>query len=408
VSQLILLISTPLLSLIIFTLGSGLLTTLLTVRLQMEGGGAWIIGIITTSYYIGLVLGSFYIGVLIRRVGHIRVYATFASVLAVTTILQGLLIYNWVWIILRFICGCSTAGLYIAIESWLLIVAPQKFRGHVLSFYMISFYAALAGGQFLLNISDPGSIIPFSIIAMLCSLSIVPLSMTRAACPNIESIAPLNFRQLYKVSPSGVVGCFAGGLITAVIYGLMPLFVKQLDQPTSYIALVMGIIIIGAMFLQYPVGLISNNFDRSRVLIMISFTSLITSFALMLTAYYMHTVFLLLVFIFGGLCFALYPLSISHTCDYLKASDIVAATQGLLLVNGVGSIVGPLLAPGFMRTIGPLGIFIYFALISGILGLFFLWSHTRISRTPVQEQQEFVNVPRMTPVATELDPRAEK
>ncbi len=407
-SQLILLISTPLLSLIIFTLGSGLLTTLLTVRLQMEGGGAWIIGVITTSYYIGLVLGSFYIGTLIRRVGHIRVYATFASVLAVATILQGLLIYNWVWIVLRFICGCCTAGLYIAIESWLLIVAPRKLRGQVLSLYMISFYAALAGGQFLLNVSDPGGIILFSIIAMLCSLSIVPLSMTRAACPNLEDITPLNFRQLYKVSPSGVVGCFSGGLITAVIYGLMPLFVKQFNQPTSYVALVMGVIIIGAMFLQYPVGRISNNFDRSRVLIMISFASLMVSFALMLTAYYTHTIFLILIFIFGGVSFALYPLSMSHACDYLKAGDIIAATQGLLLVNGVGSIIGPLLVPGFMHTIGPLGLFVYFALVSGILGLFFLWSHTRKSRTPVEEQQEFVAVPRMTPVATELDPRAEK
>lgn len=406
--RLILSVFTPLLSLIIFTLGSGLLTTLLTVRLQIEGGGAWIVGIITTSYYIGLVLGAFYIGNLIRRVGHIRVYATFASVLAVATLLQGLLIYNWIWVILRFVSGWSTAGLYIAIESWLLIVAPQKLRGYVLSLYMISFYAALAGGQFLLNVSDPKSIISFSVVAMLCSLSIIPLSMTRAACPNLEVIAPLNFRQLYKVSPSGVIGCFSGGLITAVIYGLMPLVVKQLDQPMSYIALVMGIIIIGAIFLQYPVGLISNNFDRSRILIMISFASLVVSFALMLTAYHMHVIFLLLVFVFGGLCFALYPLCISHTCDYLKASDIVAATQGLLLINGVGSIVGPLLAPGFMHIIGPLGIFIYFVLVSGVLGLFFLWSHTKISRTPVQEQHEFVNVPRMTPVATELDPRAEK
>ncbi|KPJ67251.1 MAG: MFS transporter [Coxiella sp. DG_40] len=407
-TQLILSVSTPLLSLIIFTLGSGLLTTLLTIRLQIEGGGAWIVGVITTSYYIGLVLGSFYIGSFIRRVGHIRVYATFASILAVATLLQGLLISNWIWIILRFICGCCTAGLYIAIESWLLIVAPQKLRGQVLSLYMISFYAALAGGQFLLNVSNPESIIPFSIVAMLSSLSIVPLSMTRAACPNLESISPLNFRQLYKVSPSGVIGCFSGGLITAAIYGLMPLFVKQFNQPTSYVALVMGIIIVGAMFLQYPVGHISNNFDRSRVLIIISVTSLVISFALMLTAYYTHVIFLILVFIFGGVSFALYPLSISHICDYLKATDIVAATQGLLLVNGVGSIIGPLFAPGFMHMIGPLGLFVYFALISGILGLFFLWSHTRKSRAPVVEQQEFVAVPRMTPVATELDPRAEK
>jgi len=305
-------------------------------------------------------------------------------------------------------CGYGTAGIYLAIESWLLVVAPPERRGQVISLYMISFYVALAGGQFFLNIGDPATIIPFCIVTIFCTLSIIPLSMTKAACPNLEDLSALNFKQLYKVSPSGVIGCFAAGLITSAIYGLMPLFVKQLNLPTAYVASVMGATIFGACVLQYPVGRLSDFFDRRKVLVIISFASLAISFVLMPTAYYARNIFLVMLFIFGGVSFTLYPLSITHTSDYLTGRDIVAATQGLLLANGVGSIIGPIIVPGFFYIFGPLGLFVYFAIISGLLGVFFSWRRTKKSPTPVEEQQEFVLIPRTTPVVTELDPRAEE
>ncbi|MCK4608930.1 MAG: MFS transporter [Gammaproteobacteria bacterium] len=398
----------PLLSLIVFTLGSGLLTTLLTVRLHMAGSGTWMIGILTAVYYFGLVVGSFFSGNFIRRVGHIRIYATFASILAVATILQGIFLNDTVWLILRFISGYCIAGLYIAIESWLLVIAEPKMRGTILSLYMISFYAALGGGQFLLNVSDINTIVPFCIVGMLCSLSIVPISMTRATCPSVEDTNGLSFRQLYKISPSGVIGCFAAGLISSVIYGLMPLFIKQLNLPDTFVALTMGLTIFGAMFLQYPLGRISDFFERRKVLIVVSFVSLAIAVLLMLTAYHLPTLFLVFAFIFGGASFALYPLSITHTCDYLSRKDIIIATQGLLLANGIGSIIGPILVPGFIDVMGPLGLFVYFGFVCGLLGLFFSWRRTKTSKTPIEEQGEFVTMPRTSPVVTGLDPRAEE
>lgn len=405
--QFIFLLFTPILSLIVFTLGSGLLTTLITVRLHLEGGGAWIVGLITAVYYTGLVLGSFCNDNLIRRVGHIRVYAGFAAILAVATLLQGIFVSEWVWLLLRFIIGYSIAALYIAIESWLLVVAPPKRRGQVLSLYMISFYAALATGQFFLNLSDPKTIVPFCIAAILFSLSIVPLSMTRATSPALEDISPLSMRKLYKISPSGIFGCFCGGLITSVIYGLMPLFIKQLKYSTPYVATVMGLIIFGAMFIQYPIGRLSDYMERRKMLIATSFMTLCVSLILMLFAIvHISLIFLIFMFIFGGVAFVIYPLSISHTCDYLESKDIVAATQGLLLANGVGSIIGPLIVPWFILVMGPLGLFVYFGLTGGILGLFFSWRRTKRPGPSIEEQQGFVAVPRTTPIATGFDPRA--
>lgn len=403
--RLILLVFTPVLSLVIFTLGSGLLTTLLTVRLHMTGGGPWIIGLLTAIYYLGLVLGSFLIGNMIKRVGHIRVYAMCGSILAVATILQGMFANEVTWLILRFFAGYCTAGIYVAIESWLLVVCPEKRRGQVLSIYMVSFYAALASGQFFLNASNPATIIPFAIVTMLFSLSVVPLSMTRATCPSNEDISALSLRKLYRISPSGVIGCVAGGLITSVVYGVMPLFVAQMNFSTSFVATIMATTIFGAMFIQYPVGRLSDFIERRKVLIFMSFATLLVCMALMVVARF-QLLFVVMTFIFGGVSFTLYPLSINHACDYLEGRDIVAATQGLLFANGVGSIIGPLLVPVFIHVLGPLGLFVYFGIVAGLLGVFFSWRRTQKSSTPLEEQQEYVSIPR-TPVATELDPRAE-
>ena len=320
--KLFFLVFIPLLSLVLFTLGSGFLTTLLTIHIHAEKGGPEIIGYITAVYYLGLVLGSFRIGRYIRKVGHIRVYAAFASILAIVIMLQGLILNNTAWLVFRFVTGFATAGIYIAIESWILAIVPEKKRGAVLSLYMIAFYGALALGQFLLNIGDFMSLIPFCIIVMLCSLSIIPVSMTRSVNPKFEDINALSLPKLYKISPSGMVACFGAGMITSGVYGFLPLFVKQLNFPNFYVSFVMSFTIIGAMVLQYPIGRISEILERRTLLAILSFLSLLLALALMIFTSF-HLLFLILVFIFGGFSFVIYPVGINLTCD-----DMVSATQG--------------------------------------------------------------------------------
>jgi MFS family permease len=396
-------IISPILSLIIFTLGSGLLTTLLTVRLHLTGHGANSAGLTIALYYLGMVIGSFSVGQIIRRVGHIRVFAAFASILSISSILYGLSDQIWFWLILRCIGGYCLAGLYVAIQSWLLVIAPNEKRGQILSVYMISFYAALASGQFLLNISDPQTLIPFCIIAMLVSASIVPLTMTRATSPTFENITKLSLKQLYIISPSGLAGSFVAGGITAAIYGLMPLFVKQIHLSNAYVAIIMSAIIFGAMFIQYPIGKLSDYFNRRKMLTYISFLTVFISILLAISLRFNVSIFIVCAFIFGGISFSLYPLSISHTCDYLQnKNEIVAATQGLLLANGLGSIVGPILAPIFMHVLGPKGLIIFFATISLLLSIFFAWRRKKRIGPLKEEQKNFVPAS-PTPVPNKLD-----
>jgi MFS family permease len=392
----------PLLSLFIFTLGSGLFTTLLAVRLHLAGSSDLVIGSMTAAFYAGLVCGSFRIERFIVRVGHIRAFAAFASTLAVVTILQGMIIHIWVWLLLRLVGGFVTAGLYVVIESWLLVQSDTKTRGQILAIYMVGFYAAQALGQFLINTANPETLILFALSAMLCSLSVIPLAMSYVSSPEFGEPSTLSFRKLYQISASGVIGCFAAGLVLGAIYGLLPLYVSQQFQKNSLVAVFMASTIFGGMALQYPVGRLSDFLERRLLLVIVSVLAGGVSILIML---FTHNVWLLvtLCFFLGGLTFTLYPLCISHACDYLDANDFVAGTQGLLLAYSVGSTIGPLLAPVFMHFFGSNGLFVFFLVVTVLLALFFVWRKTQRASVPSEEQ--FISVPQNTPIMAELDPR---
>lgn len=402
------LIVSPIVSLIILVLGNGLFMTYVTVRLRMDNYSTIIIGIVSSAYYAGMFAGSIKSHKLIERVGHIRAYATFASMLGVLTLLQGFYISSWSWIILRFFNGITMAGLFITIESWLLVSSTKKIRGKVLSIYMIALYGSQSMGQFLLDIADPLGWIPYILVAILSSLSVIPVSITRTSAPLIETSSYLNVWELCKISPLGVIGCFLSGILLGTVYGLNPVYGQIIGLDLSQIALFMSITIFGGLVLQWPIGYISDYIDRRKVLFIASSLSVIISIIIALMGSMHIYILFSLIGTFGGLTFTLYPLSISHTCDQIDTQDFVSATGGLMLSYGVGAIIGPLCAPFSMKLFGPSGLFFFFALVGGILSgysLVRLWISSPISS---EEKLPYANLPRTTPSVGELDPRSEE
>ena len=396
----------PLISLFIFTIGNGLFMTLIALRLEVAHAPSIIIGGMTAAYFIGLMLGSFRIERFIIRVGHIRAFASFSSALAVICILHGIFVNTWFWFGLRLVGGFATAGLLIVIESWLLIAGTVRTRGQVLALYMVTYYAALALGQFLINLADPKNLLLYTIAAMAASLAVIPLSITRSHSPEFGEPSRLSFRKLYQASPTGVLGAVCGGLILSAIYGLMPIYFIKLTAKTKDVAFLMALIIFGGMSLQYPLGKLSDIVDRRMVLIIVSLGTVVTCITTMLLS--INPLFLAIsVFMFGGLAFTIYPISISHTCDVLESNDIVAGTQGLVLAYSLGACFGPIIAAVFMHHLHDQGLFIFFIIICLFLSVFFLWRKFRQAPVTNEEQEQFVSIPQTTPVAAELDPRGD-
>lgn len=394
----------PLLSLFILVLGNGLLNTLVALRLHIEDYTPLMIGAMTTAYYGGLCMASFKCERLIIRVGHIRAFSAFASLLAVSTVLHGLYVQSIFWLMLRLISGFATAGLFIVIESWLLVLGTVKIRGQILAIYMVSLYAGQAIGQFFINLADPAQLTLFAITSMLCSLAVIPLALTRVGSPELTEPSTLGFKHLFSKSASGVVGCFCAGLLLAPVYGLLPLYATSINNDTSTVAMIMFMVIFGGMILQYPVGRLSDTIERRIVLLMLSLGIITTS---ILCSYFITWYFtsLIVIFFFGGVVFTLYPVSISSACDALDLKDIVAGTQSLLLAYSLGAMIGPVVASTFMTLFKTHGLFLYFGTVGVFLTGFFLVRRATVSAPP--HTDNFIPVPSTTPVSAELDPRGE-
>lgn len=396
----------PLMSLVIFILGHGLMSTLLTVRLSAEQVDAQAIGLVSGTYFAGLVLGSFVNARLIIRVGHIRAYAAYASLICTLTLLHGLIVDPWIWAGLRLLGGFATGGLFVVLESWMLVSSTPRDRGKLMSLYMILLYGALAAGQLLLKVIDPMVLAPFALCAMAASLSVIPLALSRVAMPTMIQPQQVGFLELFRLTPAGMWSSLSSGLILGAIYGLLPLYFTDNGYGLARVANMMAVVILGGMCLQYPIGRVSDRLDRRLVIgLLAALLTLVSLLMVILPAPQPDWLMTGLIFLFGGLAFSIYPLSLSHACDELKPDQVLGANQGLLLAYSLGAMIGPVLAPSAIQLFGPQGLFAYFCLCGALLTLFLIWRQRVRAPVPLAEHQQFIPVPPNTPMTAELEPR---
>lgn len=386
-------------------LGNGLQGTLLGLRATLEGFPTTVTGFVMTGYFIGFLLGSTIAPKIVQRVGHIRVFAALASLASASALMHAVIIDPWVWGMMRIVTGFSYAGLYVVAESWLNDRATNETRGQILSIYMVVTYGGMTAGQFLLNVGDPAGFDLFVLISVMVSLALVPISLTAAPAPTFDAPTPVGLRQLYAISPLGVIGGLATGLTNGVIFGMGAVFGKAAGMSNAEVSMFMGLILLGGMLLQWPVGRISDFLDRRKVIIGVtSLAALLATVAGLVPD--MPLGWLLgLTFLFGGMTLPMYSLCGAHLNDYLDPRQMVAASSAFVLVNGLGSILGPTSGSIAIQGIGPKGFFLWLALVQCFIALFALWRMTRRAAVPLENQGHFVSMPpRGSPVAVTLNP----
>ena len=324
--------------------GVGLLGTYLPLRLTVDGLATQVIGFIMSAYFFGMCIVALYCHRLIRSVGHIRAFAAFAATTTSVVILHGLFISPILWGSLRFLAGLSTIGLYTVIESWLNECTIPTLRGRVMSVYMFMSYLGMSGSQYLLNIGPVQDTRIFLIIGLLIILCIIPVVVTRSIHPELPHFDQFNMLRLVRRAPVGMIGCFLAGLIVGAFYATVPVFCHDIGLSVKDLSIVMSATILGGLLLQWPVGVLSDRFDRTYMLAGLCLAVALTSTALVFAADISFFLFLVVMILFGGLIFTIYPVSIARAHDLFDADDIVPASSVLLLCDCIGGTLGPVAA----------------------------------------------------------------
>jgi len=380
-----------LLGMLFLMIGNGLHGTLLGIRGSLEGFSPTTMSYVMSGYFLGFLGGSKLAPKMIRRVGHVRTFAALGSLGSAIFLLFPVFPDPILWTVMRVLIGFCFSGLYVVAESWLNDAASNETRGQALSAYVIVQMIGIVSAQVLLNFADIGGYILFISMSVLVSLSFLPILLSISPAPIFHTAKAMSLRDLYQVTPLGTVGIFLLGAILATLYGMMPVYGTAKGLNVTQISMLVGLMYLGALILQYPIGWISDRMDRRRLVIylgVIGSSGTVVGFPFLNDIYVLYA----LSFFAGGLASPLYSLVIAYTNDYLEPGDMAAASGALIFLNGLGAILAPIVAGLLMARFGPDSFFFLPAVIFAFIAGYALYRTTRRVSTPLTEISHYAPV----------------
>lgn len=391
-----------LLGMMLLMVGNGMQGTLLGIRGEIEGFSTYEMSFVMSAYFVGFLGGSRLAPEMIRRVGHVRVFAALASFISAVLILYPTLAEPWAWVLGRVLIGFCFSGVYVTAESWLNNAATNESRGQALSLYMMVQMIGIVSAQGLLMVADPSGYVLFVIPSVLVSISFAPILLSISPTPAFETTKPMSLRELYHISPLGMVGMVLLGGIFAAQFGMSAVYASKVGLSLRELTIFVASFYVGATICQYPLGWLSDRMDR-RVLILFVAAGGAAGAVIGWLFADSYPMLLLAAVIVGGTTNPLYSLLIAHTNDYLETDDMAAASGGLVFVNGLGAIVGPVATGWMMEVFGPPGFFVFLTLILAVTGSYAAYRTTRRAAPSVEDTSVYAPVmPTASPVAVEV------
>jgi MFS family permease len=375
--------------------------TLIGLRGGIENFTATELAVVTSGYFVGFLSGARYTPDLIRRVGHVRVFAALGSFMSAGLIAFPLLTEPWAWTVLRLLVGFCMSGIYVAAESWLNNASTNENRGKVLSAYMIAQTLGIIGAQGLLTLGDAGTSALFIGASILVSISFAPILLSVTPVPATEVARPMSLRNLFIGSPLGTVGIFLLGSVYATQSGMGAVYGTQIGMTASQIALFVAMLFAGALVLQYPIGWLSDQMDRRKLIFGAAALGALSCAVGWVTGGGLVPL-MAAAFFAGGVTTPLYALFLAYTNDFLSAEDMPAASGGLVFTFGLGAIAGPLVTGWAMQTFDPFAFWVVLGGTFAAIALYALFRMTQRSMMPVSETESYLGVlPTSSPIAVE-------
>lgn len=388
-----------LLSTAFLLMGVGLLHTHIALQGRGLGFSVAMIGVLTSAYYAGFLVGTYTIPQLTHRIGHIRTFAFCAALLTLVVLIQALDPAYGVWLVLRVLQGMMLVGLYAIIESWLNAASDPRHRSSVFAIYMMVNLGASATAQQFLRIRGEGFVL-FCVVAILFCIASLPVVASHQSQPQLRAMPKVQIRRLFRLAPTALVSALLSGLALGAFWGLLPLYAVARGLGVGGIGTYMSVAIAGGVVLQWPLGRFSDRIDRRLALSLISATAALAALVNLLLPN-IGAAAMVVIFVFGGMSFTLYPIAVAHLVDYVDRDELLAASSTVLLVNGVGSAVGPLVAGALMNLLQPQLLFVWFAVLDLMIASYAFYRFIHRKRE-VTSDDNFVPLVNTTPSSLDL------
>ncbi|KAA8728946.1 MFS family permease [Ewingella americana] len=369
---------------LLMLLGSGLLTTYISLRLSAIHVSGAMIGAIIAANYIGLVIGGKIGHILIARVGHIRAYVSCSGIITAAVLGHGLTEMIPIWVVLRLIIGLCMMCQYMVLESWLNDQAEAAQRGVVFGFYMVASYLGMALGQVVLMINDGLGVSTLIIIALCFSLCLVPIALTTRTNVSHMSPAPMELKFFIGAIPKVLATTLLIGMVVGSFYGLAPIYTSQQELTTQQTGLFMALAIFAGLLAQFPLSWLSDHYNRNMLMRINAVLLAVTALPLAIFTHISFPVLLGVGFVVSLMQFTLYPLVVALANDMIEPERRVSLSACLLMAFGVGACIGPLAVGALIEPLGGNILYAFFALCGGGI--------VALSRTSAKEEETVMAV----------------
>ncbi|MDH2898149.1 putative MFS family arabinose efflux permease [Rahnella sp. JUb53] len=364
---------------LLMLLGSGLLTTYISLRLSAVHVSGAMIGAIIAANYIGLVIGGKVGHILIARVGHIRAYVSCSGIITAAVLGHGLTDIIPIWVVLRLIIGLCMMVQYMVLESWLNDQAEASQRGVVFGFYMVASYLGMALGQVVLMLNSDLGVSTLIVIALCFALCLVPIALTTRTNVGHMSPAPMELKFFIGAIPKVLAITLLIGMVVGSFYGLAPIYTSQQSLSTQQTGLFMALAIFAGLLAQFPLSWLSDRYNRNMLMRINAILLAVAALPLALLTHISFPLLLGIGFIVSLMQFTLYPLVVALANDMIEPERRVSLSACLLMAFGVGACIGPLAVGALIEPLGGNILYAFFAICGGGI--------VALSRTSKKEEE---------------------
>ncbi len=367
----------------LFGLANGGLFALIGVRLSDSAGADALGGLVSSAYFLGTLTTALTGGRLVARMGHVRAFTLFAFVAGLSTVALSMSSSETAWPFLRYLTGCGVGVYYVVVESWFNHAATNRSRGRSLAYYeSVRLTSVAAGSLVFLNVGDVLPIDTIVLAGVLYMAAIAPVTLNTGSRPPIARFGRTSVKAIVAAAPLGAWCCFAGGLATGAIYGLLPLYGAKLGLANTAVSILIFVNHFAALIVQYPIGAAADRFGRRPVILgmTVLFGAAAISVAVVETPSLIHL--LAASVIVGGVAHTFFTAGAVHANDGFAPAAYVHGAATLNVAYGAGTSAGPLVASLAMAASGPAGLYWFMAMLAAFTAAFALVDLIRSPQPP--------------------------
>lgn len=346
--------------------GLSLTIPIIAVRMEAAGFSAEANGWGVAMSGLATILVSPLTPSLVRRLG-VRNVMTIALALGVACLAALAFVANvWWWYPIRFLLGAALTLLFVVSEYAINALAPEERRGLWIGIYSTALYLGFALGPAIVGLVGAEGRAGFYLAMALFVVAGAPVVAAGDSIPGFSRSAERPAWRMIGAAPAIMLASLLFGAIETGGMGLLPVQALRNGFDAQTGALFVSFVAFGNVAFQLPLGLLSDRFDRQRLMLAVAGFGLVGAIGLALLQPH-YLAFSVLLFVWGGVVGGLYMLGLAALGARYAGADLASANAAFIMLYATGMMAGP---PALGRVLDALP---QFGLFGGMAALFALY-----------------------------------